>query len=76
MEHGLKYFAFYIQKLIAHRIVCYNVPLVCDKPLGAPLFVNLICYIIGKTISDSDLQWQHQLFINFNPVLASDMILA
>ena len=36
MEHGLKDIAFYVQKPIAHRTVCYNFPLVRDKLLGAP----------------------------------------
>ena len=32
MEHGLKDIAFYVQKHMAHRTVCYNFPLVRDNP--------------------------------------------
>ena len=37
-----KHIVFFVQKHIAHRTVCYNFPLVHDKPLGAPTFVKLI----------------------------------
>ena len=43
MEHGIKDIAFYVQKHIVQRTVCYNLPLVRDKPLGAPLYVKLVC---------------------------------
>ena len=42
MEHELKDVAFYIQKHIAHRPICYNFLLVRDTPLGAPAFVKLV----------------------------------
>ena len=44
-EHGLKD--------IAHRAVCYNFPLVRDKPLGAPAFVILV-YL--TTTDDQDME--------------------
>ena len=55
MEYGLKNIAFYFQKHIAHRTVCYNFLLVHDKPLGVPIFVKLVywhrrlwsCYMTG-----------------------------
>ena len=34
--------AFHVQKLTAHRAVCYNFPLVRDKPQGTPTFVRLV----------------------------------
>ena len=42
MEHGLKDFAFSVQKHITHRTICYIFLLVYDKPLGASPFVKLI----------------------------------
>ena len=42
MEHGFKDVAFYIQKHIALLAVCYNFPLVRDKPLGVSAFVRLV----------------------------------
>ena len=36
MEHGLKDIAFYVQKHITPRAVCYDFPLVSYKPLGSP----------------------------------------
>ena len=41
-EHGLKNIAFYVQKHIVHQAVCYNFPLVRDKPPGAPAFVRFV----------------------------------
>ena len=50
MEYGLKDIVFYVQKHIAHRIVCYNFPLVHNKPLGAPVFVKLVyCFSVFRT---------------------------
>ena len=40
----LKYIALYFQKLIIPRAVCYNFPLVRDKPLGAPTSVRRLYY--------------------------------
>ena len=34
MDHGLNDIGFYVQKHIALRAVCYNFPLVREKPLG------------------------------------------
>ena len=39
MEHGLKYITLYVKrKHIAPRAICYNHPLVRDKPPGAPTY--------------------------------------
>ena len=43
MGHGLKRIKFYVQKHIAALEMCHNQPLVCDKPLGAPASVKLVC---------------------------------
>ena len=45
MEHGLKYITFYVQKHIAPLAMCYNLPLVRDKPLAAPIFVRLVYFV-------------------------------
>ena len=45
MDHGLKDIAFYVQKHTAPRAVCYNYPLVRDKPLGTPAYVRVV-YIV------------------------------
>ena len=42
MDHGLKDIAFYVQKQIAHWAVCYNYPLVRDKPIGTAAYVRVI----------------------------------
>ena len=42
MEHRLKHITVYVQKLKAPWAMCYNLPLVCDKPLGAPASVKHI----------------------------------
>ena len=42
MEHELKDIAFFVKKHIAHRAVCYNFPLVRDKPLGAPAYGRVV----------------------------------
>ena len=42
MDHGLKDIAFYVKKQIAPRAVCYNYPLVYDKPLGTPAYVRVV----------------------------------
>ena len=56
MEHGLKDIAFYVQKHIALQGVCYNFPLVHDKPLGAPAFGRLVYYIhTENTMADDGL---------------------
>ena len=35
----IKDIAFYVQKHIAYRAICYNIPLDSDKPLGVAVFV-------------------------------------
>ena len=58
MEHGLKYIAFCVKKKhIAHKTVCYNFPLVHDKPLGTPAFVKLVYSF--QSSRPSPLQWRH-----------------
>ena len=42
MEYGLKDIAFYVKKYVAHSTVCYNLPLVRDKPLWVSAFVKLV----------------------------------
>ena len=42
MEHGFKDIAYYVHKRIVPLAVCYNSPLVRDKPPGAPAFVRLV----------------------------------
>ena len=42
MENGIKYNRFYVQKYIAHLCMCYDPPLVHDKPPGALIFVKLV----------------------------------
>ena len=54
MEHGLKYITFYVQKHIAPLAVCYNLPLVCDKPLEVPAFVKLV-YIGYRGINSNNM---------------------
>ena len=44
MEDGLNYIMFYVKKHIAHVSMCYNPPLVRDKPLGTPASVKLVCW--------------------------------
>ena len=44
MEHGFKDIAYYVHKRIVPRAVCYNFPLVRDKPLGAPAFVRRVYF--------------------------------
>ena len=39
MVHGLKYITFCAKKYTASLAICYNLPLVRNKPLGAPAFV-------------------------------------
>ena len=39
MGHGSKYITSYVQKHIARLAICYDIPFVRDKPLGAPAFV-------------------------------------
>ena len=38
----IKYIAFYVQKPVATRVVCYNFPLLHEKLLGPPTFVELV----------------------------------
>ena len=45
VEHWLKNIAFYVQKHIAHHAVWYNFALVCDKPLGVPVFMRLVYWL-------------------------------
>ena len=42
VEHGLNDITFYVEKHIAPRTICYNHPLVPDKPLRAPAFARLL----------------------------------
>ena len=54
MEHGFKYITFYVKKKQptkqtnkknphkAPLAICYNIPLVRDKPLGALAFMRLV----------------------------------
>ena len=51
MEHGLKHRTFYVQKYIAPLEMCYNPPVVRDKPLGAPAFVRPVYFDDIKSIS-------------------------
>ena len=44
----IKDIAFYVQKYIAHGTVCYNFPLVRDKPQGALAFARLVFWTIGE----------------------------
>ena len=46
MELGIKDITFYVQNHIAPRAVCYNFPLIRDKPLVVPAFVKLF-YLTG-----------------------------
>ena len=48
MEHGLKDIAFYVQKHITPRAVCYNFPLARDKLLGVPALLRLVYYLDWK----------------------------
>ena len=52
MEYGLKDFAFDVKKHIAHRAVCYNLPLVHNKLLGVPAHVRLIYWASTWTRKD------------------------
>ena len=38
----IKYVSSYVKKHIVHLAMCYNPPIVRDKPLGAPAFVKLV----------------------------------
>ena len=42
MEHVLKYITFYVQKHIAPLTLCYYLPVVRDKALGALAFMRLL----------------------------------
>ena len=57
MEHGLKYITFYVKKHITHLAMCYNPPLVRDKPLGAYAFVKLVYWLIIGSVSCLLLFW-------------------
>ena len=72
MDYRLKYITFYVKRYIAHLVMCYNAPLVRDKPLGAPTFVKLVecCWLTlnthfwepiftTKTVDFMSLQWRH-----------------
>ena len=62
MEHGLKYFTFYVNKYIAPlAIMFYNLPLVRDKPLGAPAFVKLVYWVLTKEIFRKSMMPQCKL---------------
>ena len=50
MEHGLKYITFYVQKYITFLALCYNPPLVCDKPVGKPSSVKLIYWALRNKL--------------------------
>ena len=47
---------FYVQKQTASMAMCYDLPLVQDKPLGAPAFVKLFfglsCWILLSINAD------------------------
>ena len=59
MEHGLKYIAVYIQKL---RAVCYNSPLVCDKPLGVPASVRRVYSMLKYFLSVNTPNYHFDFF--------------
>ena len=68
MEHGLKYIKCYAQKLIANRVICYNLTLVRDKSLGSPVHceTRLLCfakYIIGYRVRI----FSHSTILNLYP---------
>ena len=63
MEHGLKDHAFYVQKHVAHRIACYNFPLVHGKSLEAPAFVKLIYWSCQGT-TQYIKAWTMCIFLN------------
>ena len=48
-----RYITFYAQKHIAPLTMCYNPPLVHNKPLGAPAFVKLSVVIRFNSNSNS-----------------------
>ena len=50
MKHGLKHIKIYVQKHIAPLAMCYNPPLVCDKPLGAPASVKLVYWLVSSDL--------------------------
>ena len=56
MEHGLTSITFYVQKHIPPLVMCYNPPLVRDKPLGAPAFVNLVHWTLRRKSQRSSNQ--------------------
>ena len=56
MEHGLKKYFVLCSKHIAHLTVCYNFPLVRDKPLGAPAFVKLLL-VNRQDIPNVNCRW-------------------
>ena len=64
MEHGKNIILLYVKKHMAPRALCYNFPLVRDKPLGAPAFARLIyCNYMEKI--DSIVTVPHKfLFAN------------
>ena len=47
MERGLKCIMFYVKKHTAPPAMCYDPPLVRDKPLRLPAFVKLV-YLIQQ----------------------------
>ena len=44
----IKYIMLYVQKHITPLVMCYNPPLVRDKPLGVPAFVKLIYLVVAS----------------------------
>ena len=47
-EYGLWCITFYVQKHMTPFAMCYNLSLICDRPLGAPAFVKLIYAVYPK----------------------------
>ena len=63
----IKIYCVYVQKHIAHRAVCFNFPLVRDKPLGAPAFVKLVylhtaCFVFEPHIRLLEWRYRDGLF--------------
>ena len=64
MEHGLKDIKFYFKKIIAPLAICYNPPLVHDKPPGAPTFVSWVYFM---AVALPQIGWeQNEISIEFD----------
>ena len=63
MELGLKHITFYVPKHIASLAMCYNLPPVRDKSLGAPASVELVYWymsiFVSLVIEIWTCQWTH-----------------